>query len=118
MEVIIFIVDFVLGFVCISFNAEQYVINNAFIFGFYHLLVAYLTLVLVGLLTILVDNHNLKLNLKQILLATSTYPFLFLDFVFAFFEGLFNKHKRTNWKVIEHKGEVSNFKAKLSKEGK
>ena len=118
LEVIIFVIDFILGFICLAINAEQYVINNAFIFGSYHLLVAYLILALVGLLTILVDNHNLKLNFKQILLATLTYPLLFLDFVFAFFEGLFNKQKRTNWKVIEHKGEVSNFKAKLSKEGK
>lgn len=39
-----------------------------------------------------------------------TYWFLFIDIVFAFLDGLFDKSKRTTWKKIPHNGKITNKK--------
>lgn len=80
--------------------------------------IVYATFFFSALLVIIVDNKRLKLKGKDILKGCFLSIFYLTDFVFAFFDGLFHKKKRTNWDAIKHEGVVLNTNAKESKNGK
>lgn len=63
--------------------------------------------------TIGIDNKNLKLKPKRIISVVLTYIIFFFTFVLGFFDGLFNKKLRTDWKVVEHQGEITNKDAEI-----
>lgn len=80
--------------------------SSAYIFAHsvYQFSLIYVLFMFVASFTLAVDNKNLKFNVKQSVVIVLTYMFFFADFLFAFFDGLFHKKKRTLWKEIEHKG--------------
>lgn len=108
LEVFLFIIDFILAIVSIANSLEHLVIINAFLFSIYHLFIAYVSFIVVAIFTVIIDKKNLKLKPRDYMLAVLTYPIFFIDFLLAFFDGLFHKNKRNNWSVIEHQGTIIN----------
>lgn len=66
----------------------------------------YITFVFIAAFTLGIDNKNLKFSGGRCVIVCLTYIFFFQSFLIAFLEGLFCKKKRTNWVVIEHKGDI------------
>lgn len=78
----------------------------------------YLTFVLVALLIFIIDNKNLKFKWNKIIICSLTYLFFMMDFVFAFFDGLFHKDKRKTWDRINHDGNIVDSQALRSQNEK
>ena len=78
----------------------------------------YVSFIIASGVTIAHDNKNLKFNFATKIWAISTYMFFFYDFGLAFIDGLFHKKKRTNWKKIQHTGEITNKELQALKKRK
>lgn len=118
LELIMFIVDFSLAITCLSLQVENFITINAFVFATYHLFIAFITFVLLAIYTILIDHKKLNFGFKNYIKVILVYPFFFLDFLLAFFDGLIHKQRRTNWKHIHHDGKIVDQQALFSQGGK
>ena len=58
----------------------------------------------------------MKLSFGLILASIFLFAFYFLDFIPAFFDGVFDKSKRKTWVPIEHVGRIINENAKNQNE--
>lgn len=116
VTVLLFIASLVLA-ICSCFFAKDLI---AYCFGLtaYQFLLLYVSFIIASGVTIAHDNKNLKFNFATKLWAISTYMFFFYDFGFAFIDGLFHKEKRTNWKKIQHTGEITNKELQALKKRK
>lgn len=113
LSVIAGIIDFGIGIHYVFFAPS--LIAEAFSFMIFHFGLAYFAFSLIALFAIIIDQHNLKFSFKNIIKGIFAYPIFFLDFLFAFLDGLFNKKKKTDWKKIEHSGEIIDKEAKQEK---
>src|SRR5574344_1543594 len=81
---------------------------NSIISGwlFLHTLISfsflYFLFFLLAIFIIAIDQKHLKFSFGLILASIFSFTFYFLDFITCFFEGLFNKKKRSTWVPIEH----------------
>lgn len=94
--------------------------NAGFLWGHMVLQISllYLALCLAGLISVVLDRKHLQFGFWKSLVVILTYPFFMCDFLFAFFDGLFHKKKRTTWDRIAHSGEITNEEAKEVEDGK
>lgn len=58
-----------------------------------------------------IDKQNISWSMKTKVKVCCTYFFFFMDFFWAFLDGLFFPKKRKTWNKIEHKGYVTDQKA-------
>jgi 1,2-diacylglycerol 3-beta-glucosyltransferase len=72
----------------------------------------YFLFFLLAIFIIAIDQKHLKFSFGLILASIFSFTFYFLDFIICFFEGLFNKKKRSTWVPIEHKGAIISNDAK------
>src|SRR5574344_659384 len=68
----------------------------------------YLLFVVLSIFVIIIDQKHMKLSFGLGLASVFLFGFYFLDFISAFFEGAFNKHKRNTWIPIPHEGNILN----------
>ena len=110
--------SFIIGILCLVFGAfavtyKHY--NEAtgiFILAGWQFFIVWLVFVIPAILVIYRHNDTMKLSKKNIFLAVITYFFYFSDFVLAIIDGFFHPSKRTNWKPIEHTGDIIDKSAK------
>jgi len=58
------------------------------------------------------NKKHLHFSWWQKVYTIFSFPFFFMDFVLAFFDGLNHPHKRKNWTPIEHVGHITSKQAK------
>ena len=67
--------------------------------------------IITSMIVFIISNVYLKFNFKNRLKVYGTFLPFFSDFVFAFFDGLLHKSKRTTWDKITHDGKISSKSA-------
>ncbi len=58
------------------------------------------------------ENSRMRIGYIQSILCVLSFWYLYFDILLAFFDGLFNKKKRTTWTSIPHGAKATNKKAK------
>lgn len=87
-----------------------------FVHFLFQFTILYLIFIFISAFTIAIDNKNLKFTSSQCIVICLTYIIFFSSFVMALFNGLFHKEKRTDWKTIEHTGNIIDEQALRSEE--
>ena len=65
----------------------------------------------IAMVIILKEFKRTKFTLFASIACVLSYWMLYADLILAFLDGLFNKNKRREWKVIPHSGNIKNKKA-------
>lgn len=76
----------------------------------------YFLFIILVIFVIAIDQKHMKLSFGLILASIFLFAFYFLDFIPAFFDGVFDKSKRKTWAPIEHVGKIINENAKNQNE--
>ena len=111
------VVVFLLAFIHLGFSITALVNGEMNYFYTFLLRTLINVLALIGefafiaSMVIIKEFRRTKFTLFASIACVLTYWMLFLDIVLAFLDGLFNKNKRREWKVIPHSGNIKNKKA-------
>ena len=115
METLAFLMSFIIfiGGIVLACLSPAYVSQLPMFFGFAVLFFMYIygTFMIAAGITFIIDNKRLKFPPGKVIVSIISYMFFFMDFVFAFFDGLFHKKKRKSWDKIEHSGDVVDLEA-------
>ena len=103
----LFISSIVIGALAAVQGMGTYYLGLIFGLAAYEIFMVYLVFVIPAILVIIRDNKRLKLTKGNVVKGVATYFFYFYEFVLAFLDGFFHPKKRTDWKVIEHTGEIT-----------
>ena len=112
--VVVYVVLAILSFLgmFVLFLTSFYFNPSMSIYLFLHSLIPLSSIYLLGFLGtagVLISNRkHFKFSFLQNMLGLFTFSIWFFDFIFAFFDGLFHKKKRTSWLRIPHKGRITN----------
>ncbi len=112
--VVVYVVLAILSFLgmFILFLTSFYFDPSMSIYLFLHSLIPLSSIYLLGFLgtagVLIANRKHFKFTFLQNMLGLFTFSFWFFDFIFAFFDGLFHKKKRTSWSRIPHKGHITN----------
>lgn len=85
-----------------------YYVIYLFSLAAFQMISGYMSFVLPAMITIIRDKGKMSLTTKNKIVGMLTYMFFFYDFGLAFLDGLFHPEKKTNWKRVEHTGEINN----------
>lgn len=109
LVIIVFLIDAGLMFSSIYFDITK----TGWLF--WHTLIPfssfYFLFFITALLTVINDNKRIHLSFWHAFRAVFLYTFFFLDFISAFFDGLFHPRKIRTWFTIQHRGCISNKEA-------
>lgn len=102
------VINLVFGVLGYVYHVDVYYCNYLLIMMAFDFLLVYVSFVLPAMITIIRDNKRMNLTWKNRIIGMLTYFFYFMDFALAFIDGLLHPSKKTNWKRVEHTGEVTN----------
>lgn len=111
---VIYILCFLVSIIIAIIGAVTGYEQAGFLFAksFFQLFLMWFVFAVPATITIAVDNKHLKFSFWRSVSVILTYIIYFYTFALGFFDGLFNKSLRTDWKPIAHKGDVTNDEIK------
>ena len=112
VAVLLGIIDIVMGILCVYFNPNAYDLGMIFGNLAYQIFIWFFIFGVPAAIVLYRDNKVLKLSKGLCITVLFTYGIYFYDFALAFFDGLLHPKKRTNWKKVQHSGEITNENAK------
>ncbi|MBR0295376.1 MAG: glycosyltransferase family 2 protein [Bacilli bacterium] len=100
---------FILGFIAIPLKADY---QTLFFNGLLYLFLVAIIFDLQALGQIIREGKRIKIGFFYAIVNILLYWVYYINVIIAFFDGLIHPKKRSTWKVIQHKGEITNKKAK------
>ena len=106
---VIGITYFILGFLSLGLGGDYY---KMFFYGLLYLLLVITIFALQSFGQIIREGKRIRIGIFFGITISFIFWLYYFNLILAVFDGLFHKEKRTSWKVITHKGNITNKKAR------
>lgn len=106
------IIDLVLGILCAYQSPTPYLLGMIFGNMAYQIFILLVIFAVPAAIVIYRENKVLKLGPGLCGICLLTYGLFFYDFGLAFVDAMLHPKKKTNWKRVDHSGEITNDSAK------